>query len=75
MKDQILQSTKNIIKYININITILLKIFKEVAKSYLKAQDFNKVARSIIEKFTKTIIHTEFYATNKKWTNIEELIN
>ena len=40
MKDQILHSTKNMIKYININMITLCNIFKKLADKYV-SQNWN----------------------------------
>jgi hypothetical protein len=73
MKDQILTSTRNIIKYVNANATYLQCIFKKMCEYGISGSCHETSAKKILGKFIRLIIHIDFYATNKKWENIDKL--
>jgi hypothetical protein len=73
MKDQILYSTKNMIKYINVNMVILCNIFKKMSDRYMEKKQRDIGGIKLMEKFSKALLHIEFFATNKRWKDVNDL--
>ena len=73
MKDQILLSTKNIVKYINVHTHILVKILKLFSKKCLNRKDDNNAGKHILGKLVKSLIKLEFYIMNNKLDKITRL--
>ena len=71
MDNQILHSTQNILKYIDANMSIICNIYQKFANNYLDNKDTGGM--SLMKKFSRTVLHIEFYAKNNKWRNVNEL--
>jgi hypothetical protein len=72
MKDQILTSTKNIIKYVNKNAYYLYVILKKFIESTNQTNS-KKVIRGIMSKFIKLLAKIEVYCLDENNDKIDEL--
>ena len=72
MKDQILHSTKNIVKYINANTDELICVFSNFTKKHLNKSD-ESAGKHILNKLIKSLTHIETYILEEKWNDICKL--
>lgn len=65
MKNQIITSTKNINKFVNINAYILNEVFEKLVNNNMKDCSTNKTASNIMAKFVKVLADIEVYAKSE----------
>lgn len=73
MKDQILYSTQNIVKYINVNTLDLITILISFSEKHLKKENNEKAGKHILNDLIKTLINIETFMLENKMKQFYKL--